>query len=81
MDFLNFLKLLINKFLFSKEEKLNLFKLTAAIMHWGNSKWKQRPREEQAEADGTEELTKVALLLSVNLDELLKGLLKPKIKV
>ena len=81
MDFLDSLKLLINKFLFSKEEKLNLFKLTAAIMHWGNSKWKQRPREEQAEADGTEELTKVALLLSVNLDELLKGLLKPKIKV
>ncbi len=50
-------------------------------MHWGNSKWKQRPREEQAEADGTEELEKVSILVGVHLDELLKGLLKPRIKV
>ena len=50
-------------------------------MHWGNSKWKQRPREEQAEADSTEEVNKVSQLLGINLDELLKGLLKPKIKV
>jgi hypothetical protein len=49
-------------------------------MHWGNSKWKQRPREEQAEADSTEENEKVSTLCGVNLDELLKGLLKPKIK-
>jgi len=50
-------------------------------MHWGNSKWKQRPREEQAEADSTEENEKVAILTGVNIDELLKGLLKPRIKV
>ena len=48
---------------------------------WGNSKWKQRPREEQAEADGTEELEKVALLLGIDKDELVKGLTKPRIKV
>ena len=60
---------------------MNCLKCTAAIMIWGNSKWKQRPREEQAEADGTEECEKVAHLLGVDAAELLKGLLKPRIKV
>lgn len=30
-----------------------MFKCTAAIMHFGEMKFKQRPREEQAEADGS----------------------------
>jgi len=38
---------------FTADEKLNLFKLTAAIMHMGQMKFKQRPREEQAEAEDT----------------------------
>ena len=50
-------------------------------MHFGNSQWKQRPREEQAEADGTEDCEKVAHLLDVDAAELIKGLLKPRIKV
>ena len=69
------------KILKLKEEKMNMYKCTCAIMHWGNSKWKQRPREEQAEADGTEECEKVAHLLGVDAAELIKGLLKPRIKV
>jgi myosin heavy chain 6/7 len=60
---------------------MNMFKCTAAIMIWGNSKWKQRPREEQAETDGTEECEKVAHLLGVQAADLIKGLLKPRIKV
>ena len=64
-----------------KEQQDDLFKNTAAVCIWGNSKWKQRPREEQAEADGTEELEKVATLLSIDKDELVKGLTKPRIKV
>ena len=60
---------------------MDLFKNTAAVCIWGNSKWKQRPREEQAEADGTEELEKVATLLGIDKDELIKGLTKPRIKV
>ena len=48
---------------------------------WGNSKWKQKPRDEQAEADGTEELEKVATLLSIDKEELIKGLTKQRIKV
>ena len=58
-----------------------MYKCTAAIMHFGNSQWKQRPREEQAEADGTEDCEKVAHLLDVDAAELIKGLLKPRIKV
>ncbi len=30
-----------------------LYKCTAAILHFGEMRFKQRPREEQAEADGT----------------------------
>jgi myosin heavy subunit len=50
-------------------------------MHFGNAQWKQRPREEQAEAEGTEEVEKVAHLLGVEAADLIKGLLKPRIKV
>jgi myosin heavy subunit len=66
---------------FTQEEKINLFKCTAAIMHFGNSQWKQRPREEQAEAEGTQECEKVAHLLGVEAADLIKGFLKPRIKV
>ena len=50
-------------------------------MHFGNIKWKQRAREEQAEVDGAQECDNVADLLSIQSSELLKGLMKPKIKV
>ena len=39
---------------FTQEEKNGIYKLTGAIMHHGNMKFKQKQREEQAEADGTE---------------------------
>lgn len=50
-------------------------------MHFGNSQWKQRPREEQAETDGTEDVEKVSHLLGLQSADLIKGLLKPRIKV
>lgn len=34
---------------FAPEEKFAMYKICAACMHWGNAKFKQRPREEQAE--------------------------------
>lgn len=58
-----------------------MYKCTAAIMHFGNAQWKQRPREEQAEAETTEDCEKVAHLLDIDAAELIKGLLKPRIKV
>lgn len=39
---------------FTAEEKAGVYKLTGAIMHYGNMKFKQKQREEQAEPDGTE---------------------------
>ncbi|KAL4237581.1 hypothetical protein ACF0H5_002295 [Mactra antiquata] len=66
---------------FTQDEKNSLFKCTAAVLHFGEMKWKQNPREEQAEADGTAEAEKVAFLLGINSGDLLKALLKPKIKV
>lgn len=66
---------------FTQEEKDDVYKITAAIMHFGGMKFKQRPREEQAEADGTEEGEKVAHLLGLNSADLYKNLLKPRVKV
>ncbi|XP_034831934.1 myosin heavy chain, muscle isoform X20 [Maniola hyperantus] len=66
---------------FTQEEKDNVYKITAAVMHMGCMKFKQRGREEQAEADGTEDGQKVATLLGVDVQDLYKNLLKPRIKV
>ena len=39
---------------FTAEEKIAIYKLTGAVMHHGNMKFKQKQREEQGEPDGTE---------------------------
>ena len=33
---------------------MGIYKLTGAVLHHGNMKFKQKQREEQAEPDGTE---------------------------
>ncbi|CAG0889215.1 unnamed protein product [Darwinula stevensoni] len=66
---------------FTQEEKDNVYKVTAAVMHMGEMKFKQRGREEQAEADGTEAGMNAAILLGLEGEELYRNLLKPKIKV
>ncbi|KAG5675241.1 hypothetical protein PVAND_005159 [Polypedilum vanderplanki] len=66
---------------FTQEEKDNIYKIVAAVMHMGAMQFKQRGREEQAEADGTEAGEKVAKLLGVDTQDLYKNLLKPRIKV
>ena len=38
----------------SVEEKCACYKIVGALLHFGNMKFKQKQREEQAEADGTE---------------------------
>lgn len=50
-------------------------------MHFGELKFKQRPREEQCEPDGTEEGERVAHLLGLNAADLYKNLSKPRIRV
>uniref|UniRef100_A0A8D2KR59 Myosin heavy chain 3 n=2 Tax=Varanus komodoensis TaxID=61221 RepID=A0A8D2KR59_VARKO len=66
---------------FTAEEKAAIYKLTGAVMHYGNMKFKQKPREEQAEPDGTEEADKAAYLMGLNSSDLLKALCFPRVKV
>ncbi|XP_078700173.1 uncharacterized protein LOC144926961 [Branchiostoma floridae x Branchiostoma belcheri] len=66
---------------FSQTEKNDVYRLTAGIMHFGNLKFKQRPREEQAECDGMEHAEKTSHLFGVSSAEMTKALLKPRVKV
>ncbi|KAG7461238.1 hypothetical protein MATL_G00207930 [Megalops atlanticus] len=66
---------------FTAEEKMGVYKLTGAIMHYGNMKFKQKQREEQAEPDGTESADKSAYLMGLNSADLVKGLCHPRVKV
>uniref|UniRef100_H3DR28 Myosin, heavy chain b n=1 Tax=Tetraodon nigroviridis TaxID=99883 RepID=H3DR28_TETNG len=66
---------------FSAEEKVAIYKLTGAVMHHGNMKFKQKQREEQAEPDGTEEADKIAYLMGLNSADMLKSLCYPRVKV
>ncbi|KAM9780011.1 myosin-4-like [Neosynchiropus ocellatus] len=66
---------------FSVDEKMSIYKLTGAVMHYGNMKFKQKQREEQAEPDGTEEADKAAYLMGLNSADLLKNLCYPRVKV
>ncbi|KAM6469826.1 myosin-1B isoform 3-T3 [Liasis olivaceus] len=66
---------------FNAEEKTAIYKLTGAVMHYGNMKFKQKQREEQAEPDGTEVADKAAYLMNLNSADLLKALCYPRVKV
>uniref|UniRef100_A0A915JUY7 Myosin-3 n=1 Tax=Romanomermis culicivorax TaxID=13658 RepID=A0A915JUY7_ROMCU len=66
---------------FPQSEKDNLYKLVAGIMHMGEMKFKQRPREEQAEADGTEDADNACKNYTVNHEDFLKALTKPRVRV
>jgi len=66
---------------FEPDEKLNMFKLVAAIMHMGEMKFKQRPREEQAEVDTDEDAKNACVNFGVNHEDFLKALLKPRVRV
>ncbi|KAG9343692.1 hypothetical protein JZ751_013070 [Albula glossodonta] len=66
---------------FNAEEKIGIYKLTGAVMHHGNMRFKQKQREEQAEPDGTEVADKVAYLMGLNSADLLKALCYPRVKV
>ncbi|XP_042212124.1 myosin heavy chain, muscle-like [Homarus americanus] len=66
---------------FTKQDVEEVYKVTAAVMHMGEMKFKQKGRDEQAEADGTEVGDKVAKLLGTVGDDLYRNITKPKIKV
>ncbi|KRJ99067.1 Mhc, isoform AC [Drosophila yakuba] len=66
---------------FTKQEKEDVYRITAAVMHMGGMKFKQRGREEQAEQDGEEEGGRVSKFFGCDTAELYKNLLKPRITV
>uniref|UniRef100_A0A7E4VF43 Myosin motor domain-containing protein n=1 Tax=Panagrellus redivivus TaxID=6233 RepID=A0A7E4VF43_PANRE len=66
---------------FEPNEKNDLYKICAAIMHMGNMTFKQKPREEQAEADDLTAATTASKLFEVDMEQFIGALLKPKIKV
>ncbi|XP_075904082.1 myosin, heavy chain 7B, cardiac muscle, beta a isoform X2 [Nelusetta ayraudi] len=66
---------------FLPDEKYGCYKIVGAIMHFGNMKFKQKQREEQAEAVGTESADKASYLMGVSSADLIKGLLHPRVKV
>ncbi|XP_062930309.1 myosin-4-like isoform X2 [Mobula hypostoma] len=66
---------------FTNDEKWGIYKLTGAVIHMGNMRFKQKQREEQAEPDGTEDADKVAYLTGLNSADLLKALCYPRVKV
>uniref|UniRef100_H0Z822 Myosin heavy chain, skeletal muscle, adult-like n=1 Tax=Taeniopygia guttata TaxID=59729 RepID=H0Z822_TAEGU len=66
---------------FTADEKTAIYKLTGAVMHYGNLKFKQKPREEQAEPEGTEVADKAAYLMGLNSADMLKALCYPRVKV
>merc|ERR1712136_687721 len=65
----------------SQEQKDGLYKGTIAIAYLGNQKWKQKGREEQAEPDGQEFVTKAADLLGIEVEWFIDTFMKPKLKV
>merc|ERR1719462_833799 len=66
---------------FSQDDKDGLYRGTIAICYLGNQKWKMKGREEQAEPDGTESITKAAELLGIEVDYFIDTFMKPKLKV
>merc|ERR1712079_782210 len=66
---------------FSNQEKWDCYKITAAVMSFGEVKFVQKGRDDQAEPGDMAYPTKVAALFGTDVHELLKAFCKPKIKV
>ncbi|CAA95848.1 Myosin-1 [Caenorhabditis elegans] len=66
---------------FSPTEKMDCYRLMSAHMHMGNMKFKQRPREEQAEPDGQDEAERACNMYGIDVDQFLKALVSPRVKV
>jgi len=66
---------------FTAEEKQSMFKITSAIMNFSCMKFKQKPRDEQAEVEDTTDGERVAFLLGIPVKEFHTSLIKPKVKV
>ena len=66
---------------FEDVEKNGIYMITGSIMHAGNMVFKEKPREEQAEADGMEHADKACYLLGINSNEFIKAMCNPRVRV
>merc|ERR1712130_545358 len=66
---------------FDQEEKNAIYRITAGIMHGGNMKFKNKPREEQAEPDGLEHAELAGFMWGLGGAEYTKALCNPRVKV
>merc|ERR1712066_913508 len=66
---------------FSNEQIDGIYGISAGIMHFCRVEFKKKQREEQGEADGTEDADKAAYLFGVNSADHLKYLCSPRVKV
>ncbi|XP_059088113.1 myosin heavy chain, muscle-like isoform X2 [Tigriopus californicus] len=67
---------------FTKEEKYNVYRVTAVVMHLGEMKFKTKSsKDDQAVADESEAGGRVATLLGIDADTLYENFCRPKIKV
>merc|ERR1712002_93408 len=71
----------VNVLGFAPDEKDSMFKITAAILNFSNMKFKQKPRDEQAEVEDPADGERVSYLLGLPVGEFHKSLTKPKVKV
>merc|ERR1712002_797531 len=66
---------------FTDAEHLSMWKITAAILNFSNCKFKQKPRDEQAEVADTADGERVAHLYGLQVKDFLNSLIKPRVKV
>ncbi|XP_035687494.1 myosin-16-like isoform X2 [Branchiostoma floridae] len=64
---------------FAADEKENIYKMCAAILWFGNSRFAQRG--EQGELESIEEMQKVGRLFGIDADEFGNAICKPRVKV
>jgi len=66
---------------FTEVEKMSMFKIVSSILNFSMMKFKQKPRDEQAEVDDPSDGERVAYLIGLPVKEFLNSLIKPKVKV
>merc|ERR1719312_695063 len=66
---------------FNEEEHKHMFQITCAILNFSNCKFKEKPRDEQAEVADTADGERVGHLLGLNVKDFLNSLIKPRVKV
>jgi len=66
---------------FTPDEHKSMFSITTAILNFSNCKFKEKPRDEQAEVADTADGERVAHLLGLQVKDFLNSLIKPRVKV